>query len=352
MVARGDWRRALESIGSRPSASGYCAVLSACAKSVAREEAFRIALALPKVDAAPYNAAIRCQHWSSALKLLGCMQRRTAPDTITFNAAMKACQVRAAWPWVLDLYNSCPHPDVESMTLAIGALGLAGRWQDGLRLAKLGDQASNNAAMLSAARLGAWQASLRCWPHMLGKGWLPDKFTRTAAVAACAQAKPRRWRLALHLLRGGDAWTYNSIISLCPWPWAMRLFAHPPAGLKTDIVTANAAMAALARGGCWRSSLSILATVEPDAVSYGICTNVLMKAGRWRKAWLVVARALSVGRVSAESYNALVKDHWPRSLAVLAPKSEQQLVDESDLTSVWGWLLKTALITPELNRLN
>merc|ERR1712146_613455 len=132
--------------------------------------------------------------WQEALRLLDEMKKNNiAPDTITYSAAISACEKGGQSQEALRLLdemkkNNIP-PNTITYNAAISACEKGGQWQEALRL--LDEMKKNNIApntitynaAISACEKGEqWQEALRLLDEMESKKLLPREITVASII--------------------------------------------------------------------------------------------------------------------------------------------------------------------------
>ncbi|CAM9279727.1 unnamed protein product [Scytosiphon promiscuus] len=117
---------------------------------------------------------------------------------------------------------------------------------------------------------GKWVEALAVLEKMQEVGLKPNSNCVTGAIKACGKANPPKWGLALSLLRGLE---------------------------KPEVWTYVAALTALAKGGQWKASESLMAEMKANGVEPNLyCYNALLEACRlaeppqWQHACSVLAQ--------------------------------------------------------------
>ncbi|CAE7820828.1 EMB2654 [Symbiodinium sp. CCMP2592] len=149
--------------------------------------------------------------WQSALGVLKEMQTlQFAPDIVSYNAALKACERGCQWSAALALFYDMPsvmlNPDQISYTALIESLGQQKFWEQALQLlasmdteGTAPDVVAYSAAMAACAKAQKWWLSLGLLAELEARNLLPDQVCMGIALNACEFS--RKWRHAVALLR-------------------------------------------------------------------------------------------------------------------------------------------------------
>lgn len=197
------------------------------------------------------TAAAAGKHWELALFWLYEMAgHAVAPNLITYNAAINACEEGLQWDRALTLLqvmaSSKVTADVISYSSCIAACGQGQRWADAM-------------AFLNEMREEQLQWNI---------------IALSSAVSVCEKAG--RWELALDLLQ--QAWqlklevntvTYNAAISACEkcsqWEMALQLFDDMELlQISRSMITSAAIITACASAASWLHATELLELQSKD----------------------------------------------------------------------------------------
>jgi len=271
--------------------------------------------------------------WHRALELLEEMQARgVAPDVISFNAAMSACEKEGRWREALQLLARMQQqgtaddatgsaasdplrPDSFSYCTAISACGRGGEPLRALELLEElielprearceANEFCFNAAIAACARAGMADEALDLLSRMKLLGVQPARLAYNSAISACEKAcQPLR---AVSLLN--------------------EMSSKPR--LRPDVFSFSAAISACEKGGLTQMALDLLDRmkrqhVPPNAVTYGAAIAACGKSGDATRALSLLqemkGRGISPGVVG---FGATISacfhgDAWERALLVL-----------------------------------
>ncbi|EOD11948.1 hypothetical protein EMIHUDRAFT_459720 [Emiliania huxleyi CCMP1516] len=317
----GDWRRAvglfdtMSDAGVEPNPFSVSAVVSACEKGGQPARALEI-----------FEQARAGDRFES--------------NVVVFNAALAACSRGGEWRRALDLLAEMQRqglsPNCNSFNSAISACGRAGELDTALELLSTGmraagvepDVVSWSAAIAACQRRGEWRRALELLDGMRRQGVAPNERTfgasslaaHGAAISACAKggAPPERaLELLAEMRSSGLRVAVSAAINACgaAGDWKAALFLLDEirrSGARPDLISWNAALAALDKGRQPRRAVAILdemaaAGVQPDAVSYNTALLACQRAGEWDSVLELferVRRAGGKGAPNAFSFNA------------------------------------------------
>jgi len=122
--------------------------------------------------------------------------RGITPNTISYSAAISACEKEGQWQQALILLR-----EMESRGISPGTI-------------------SYNAAISACEKGGQWQRALALLREMESRGIVPDTISYSAAISACE--KGRQWQQALELLREMESHgvlpnliSYSAVVKCC-----------------------------------------------------------------------------------------------------------------------------------------
>jgi len=206
------------------------------------------------------------RNWKAAQALIGHMRGRWGikPDTVTYTAAISACERSSNCSAALSLLDLMKEdgakPNHWTYSAAISACGHGGRL----------DEAS------------------RMWTEMRESGLKPTLVVYNTMLSACERGRDQGRALALlEEMRvegvGRDVITWNTIISVCKdsgdWERAKECLSEMQTvdNIMPDTISFNAAIAACAKGGAVEEGRKLLTRMKASGIARDTCTyNSLM----------------------------------------------------------------------------
>ncbi|CAE8643320.1 unnamed protein product, partial [Polarella glacialis] len=350
--------QAMQLIAVLPDAVSFNAAASACARTLAWQEAISLIFCqLPaaglELDAIGVGAAASgCERaagrWPQALGLLtSAAAKGLQIDLVLCNTAISACARGACWRRAVQLFGDelepfeqfasrsrgtplafkMTRPDVVTYNSVITACGRG--LQPSLALELLGEVRCRrlsptivtfNSALSSCDGSGRWREALGLLLELCQQRLEIQPASMSAALGALAQGM--QWELGLFLLGG-----------------ARRR------GLQTDALLESAAINIYAKGILWQEALCRLTGMRrlgarPDAASYVAACNACDLALQWEQA-VIQWEALRAGGVppSREPLNAVASacssvGLWQLALSWLQSASLLRLADSVTCNSV------------------
>ncbi|CAJ1402496.1 unnamed protein product [Effrenium voratum] len=255
----------------------------------------------------------RSRKWQAALSAL---RRRTGlSPKIAFTAVASASLRVSEWQIALDLLTR---------DLALKGVSL--------------DQRSYCTALTACERGLQWRKALLLFEEMRRQAIQSNDFICSAAISACG--KSTKWPTSLRLLRELTEalepckFSINAVIHALARGREWQRSLHLLELFKGDVVTFNAALAALSGSALWSHALAIFEEMpirrcDPDVVSVNTVASACERGSAWR-------RALAMLRDASESQVDLVAlgveaaahgraQHWAVAVAVLAKTQAMQL---------------------------
>jgi len=271
------------------------------------------------VDTVHYNVMIsacaRPRRWREALELFDRMRKRNVErSTVTYNSLLHVMHRAGRWKLSLKMLKQMRRdkvpPDTITFSSAIAACGSAGEWQRALLLLPLMAQAgvSPNTITFSSCitaceKKAEWRPALEVLEAMATLDLTPDLICCNAAIGACARAgEPEQAHKVLRevLAANGitpDTKSFNGLLTAhanaqpVQWQPALEtLESMGVQGVKPDLYSCNAALAALGKAGEWERAIAFLEAmpttygVAADAVSYTSAISGCERAGEWMAA--------------------------------------------------------------------
>ncbi|CAK8997287.1 Pentatricopeptide repeat-containing protein At2g41720 (Protein EMBRYO DEFECTIVE 2654) [Durusdinium trenchii] len=275
------------------------------------------------------NSLGRRSLWRTSLQLLPEMwQRDLVPNSISFNAAMDACQKGAAWQHATSLLK-----EMESEEMGIPSP----------------DVVSYSTAMSACAKAGNWEMTLGFFVSMQQRLLSPDATSVSNVVTACS--KGEHWELAIQLMedhqcrRGEmDLVCHNAMIhAMCSgkrWQQAVDHFDQLP---SADVVSYNTTMMALSESQEWQKALELFQQLKrhgplPTTNSFNIAMDVwsqhdpsvdcAKQVDQLQSTFIAVSRLTGVVAVAlwamCHGTDAPILPHWTRWRVALASLTEQR----------------------------
>ncbi|CAJ1440904.1 unnamed protein product [Effrenium voratum] len=296
-------------------------------------------------------AGLATRGWRRALDHLGIMRsNRVAPNLVSFNAALSACEPAGAWLPALGLLRCMrPDPDVISYSSAANTCARAvqpaatvrllaelqkKKRRRGLTRLLVAEDWPNACALLAglrgevvepdvihanaAFRRAAWA---RSW---LLLAQLRARNVRRSEVSFAGALKGAQWHNALMFLWHMRSWQsepnhfcFSSVIRSCStstfWQHALLL-------PRRDVACANAALLGLS----WQSSVEMLRGMAAAALQADVATRSTVLRARWDLAGLWLQLPLGeVGHVAL--LKSALAAGWAKALGLTAQASQLNL---------------------------
>ncbi|CAJ1396022.1 unnamed protein product [Effrenium voratum] len=255
--------------------------------------------------------------WLRALGHLRLMPRlRMSPDGFCYAAALNACQRRDKWKLVGGLTAAMRDQRLQSNVIihtcnlrALRARAGASRWSAAVgTFQDLGAVNLEADVILWSSLISSlsWRRVLDTLSAMQLASSAGDKICYNSAVAASA------WQWAAHLscslasrwhvLPDLTTFTY-AMSSSQSWRRTLRLAeAARHVAVEPDAFCCTAAISGAGAERSWRSALSALEGVQPDAV----CWSGAIAAGSWKEALIVAGQAAVQDLLGPSGRNALL----------------------------------------------
>ncbi|CAE7296400.1 EMB2654 [Symbiodinium sp. CCMP2456] len=302
--------------------------------------------------------------------------RGVRPDPISFNSAMRACQLdRWRWSsdllWTMELAGNLP--DCISVTTSIMAKGRGMQWLLAAQCldAKRGPAILPNVITFTAAvgacdGAGAWLAALAMLNTMALSTVERDAMSQNWETSTCATASQwalalspdarklipnhfgslslalsehgHHWELALEMLSGsGQQGLKSSALAISSamtaatscarWQHSLELFTACGRGDR-DLAIHNAAATALEKGSRWCSALAGLGVLRasrwaPDEVTCSALISACEKGLEWKRALVLFEQMLKASlQASVIACDATISacekcGKWQQALALL-----------------------------------
>ncbi|GAB5035105.1 Hypothetical protein NocV09_02301200 [Nannochloropsis oceanica] len=246
-----------------------------------------------------HSAAVAAP-WSDVLKVLDEATRDSCATNYVFTMALKGLKVRRNWKAAQALIGHMRgrwgiKPDTVTYTAAISACERSSNCSAALSLLDLmkQDGAKPNhwtysAAISACGHGGRLDEASRLWGEMRAGGLKPTLVVYNTMLSACERGRDKGRALALlEEMRGEgverDVITWNTIISVCKdsgdWERAKECLSEMQTvdKIMPDTISFNAAIAACAKGGAVEEGRKLLSRMKARGVARDTCTyNSLM----------------------------------------------------------------------------
>ena len=280
----------------QPDVVTYGAAIAACATGGRWKEACELLarMEVPGSEVAPdiqcYNSCItalgRGDRCADALQMLGRLEShpRLQPTTVSYNAAISACERAGHWQDAVRLLDSMIHPtsavqpSTVSLNAAISACEKAGEWRQAIRLLEsFGGDAQGGAAAVRRDA-ASYTAALSA---IATSGRLPQPQPQRKNAASSSNAN------GFGVESHGDGLEDEAKARAELGERAVALIRKvESSGVRPDAATYNAAISALEKAGAWQTALQLFDEmrsgnqIEPTLVTYNALMQALCSAGQ------------------------------------------------------------------------
>lgn len=365
-------------MGVRPNKSTYQVLAHSAAVSAPWSEVLRILDAATLASCASnyvFTMALKGlkvrRNWKAAWALIQEMRERwhITPDTVTYTAAISACERSSNCTVALSLVALMEvdgaHPNQYTYSAAISACGRGGRLDEAKRL--WGEMKSRGLrpnlvvynTMLSACeRGGDVDAAFDLLEEMRAAGIDRDVITWNTLISVCKERG--EWERALGCLRDmqtldrvePDTISFNAAIAACARGGAVeegrRLLGRMKAqDVDRDTCTYNTLMDGYTRAGSFPDVLHVLdqmgkegGRARPDVISYTQALSAAEKVGDYEAADRLLA-AMKVAGIRWNQYTYAVvmalcekTGRWPQALHLLHSMRRRGLTPDSTCYTV------------------
>ncbi|CAE7695078.1 WDR19 [Symbiodinium sp. CCMP2592] len=247
----------------------------------------------------------RAGQWQQAAGMFRILQAESLqPTLVTYNSGISACDRAVQWRSAIDYLSAAKmtKPDKVTYSSAMSSCGRCQRWREGFALFREArvhvemDVVVYGSAMAVIASIAEWRRSLVLLRQMpersvtlsptLGAGLRPDLITCNAFLAACGNAS---------LWERTDIISHNCAIKACDtreqWQRALVLLAELPNALEgrklSDAVTDSVAISASQKQTRWQSGLLIWDIEHGRQAAITTSNSALVgcaDAARWQEA--------------------------------------------------------------------
>ena len=311
-----------------------------------------------------------CSAWAPALALCDSELAELAPGSLTFNAALMACQAGCNFELGLGLLeritrmSAQPHllSTVSTSTVSFNILlGLCAReqlWEEALGL--LGTMASQKVPRNEATFTSALQACEACeadrgqwsqWQRALS--WFrdmmeiepiePTTIGFTALITTCGNAVQWQWALETfseirRVSLVPDVVSSTAALSACEkgceWQRALVLFQAAMQLPGADVLVVNTAISAMDKASQWTLALAVMKDLEdrecvsnvslmPDEFTLSAVISACSRGAEWQRALALLSELPErILQASSVAFNSAISacdrgSQWLRALKLL-----------------------------------
>jgi len=304
--------------------------------------------------------------WTWSLNLLERMEQlRCDLNTITFNAAINACEEGGAWEVALAIMDDLTHSYLPLTMITwnscINSCAKAEKWKVVLALlesmitAKFQPDAFTfNGALCAMGSPETWPMALHFMRCMQRQEIQVSLITYGALITCCEKA--HQWQRALELLQGlkrlgkADVISYSAAISACEKARrasvALELLDEMRrVQVRTDDISCNAALSACEKSGYWQMGLNLLEQINalsPGSVSFNASISAMSSISAWSSA-VALFHAMRRFQVQPDdvSYNAAITScegkHWWVGLHFFSSLQQQDPVSFGAMIAACAW---------------
>ncbi|OLP94090.1 Pentatricopeptide repeat-containing protein, chloroplastic [Symbiodinium microadriaticum] len=199
---------------------------------------------------------------SALLLLLSSAAEGLRPNEVAINSAISVCEEAGHWRsglhLLMDMPSSTPQVETRAVEESFSVPVLSGRAHLGAqKRAVAADSVSFSAALSACERASCWEMGLALLSQLEEARLTADSFTCAAALSACE--KGSQWQRSRQSPRASLAPLIPPTSEkAAQWPMALQIL-HDMSAMRqlADQVTFNAAMSACQQGG-WRVTLQLL----------------------------------------------------------------------------------------------
>ncbi|CAK9074200.1 unnamed protein product [Durusdinium trenchii] len=201
-------------VKGQPNVVVYSALIKAYERASQWERAVRILSLMldgsqPRPNRVTWGAVISSASqghaWQHALLLLSMARRHELQLITSINIAISACAASKHWRQSLALLDECLAPDLVTFNAFLAACESAQKWESALQTIQTMQQRhfqpdliSFNTWLSTYQKASEWERALDVFKEMSHRGALPDDISYNVVISACHQAA--QWQVATGLL--------------------------------------------------------------------------------------------------------------------------------------------------------